>query len=200
MKSRFLAAVAIAAILTGCMVWDAGYTENNDIIETQLSVDDRVPISYDVVLGLERDDIIAAPEIQELRDKIEAGLKGTGLFSEILYGKGDAEDSYHISFRFRQSGMTEEDSIGVGMLSGSTLLLVPTVEIVTFDGTAILSLKGEPIYSTAKAEELRCLIWLPLAPAGLFMNSWTVWHYAEKGMVNALVNDIAMYHKKRFLE
>lgn len=95
--------------------------------------------------------------------------------------------------------MTVDDSMAVGLLAGYTFLLVPTVEVITFDVSAVLSLNGKPIYSTAKAEEIRCLVWLPLAPTGLFMNSWTAWHYAELGTVNALVNDIATYHKRHFL-
>lgn len=200
MKSKVIVGVAIAMICAGCMIWDAGYTENNPVVETQIPFDERVPISYDLALELERNDIFAGPEIQELRDKIEQGLKGTGLFSEILYGKGDTFDSYHVSFLFTQSGATVEDSMRVGFLAGYTFLLVPTGEVFTFDGSVVLSLKGEPIYSTAKAEEIRALIWLPLAPAGLFMNSWTAWHYAELGTVNALVNDIAEYHRKHFID
>lgn len=199
MKSKLIIGIGISVLLPGCIMWDAGYTDNTPIIETRISVEDRVPISYDVILELDRNDIIAAPEMQELRDKIEEGLKATGLFSEILYGKGTIDDSYHVSFLFRQAGMTVEDSQAVGFLAGSTLLLVPIGEVLTFDGSAVLSLKGRPIYTTAKAEELRCLIWLPMAPAGLFMNSWSVWHYAELGTVNALVNDIAAYHRKHFL-
>lgn len=199
MKSKLIIGIGISVLLPGCIMWDAGYTDNTPIIETRISVEDRVPISYDVILELDRNDIIAAPEMQELRDKIEEGLKATGLFSEILYGKGTIDDSYHVSFLFRQAGMTVEDSQAVGFLAGSTLLLVPIGEVLTFDGSAVLSLKGRPIYTTAKAEELRCLIWLPMAPAELFMNSWSVWHYAELGTVNALVNDIAAYHRKHFL-
>ena len=199
MESKFILGATIAMICSGCIIWDAGYTENNPVVETLIPFDEKVPISYDLALELERGDIFAAPEIQELRDKIERGLKGTGLFPEISYGKGNTNDSYHVSFLFRQSGMTVDDSMAVGLLAGYTFLLVPTVEVITFDVSAVLSLNGKPIYSTAKAEEIRCLIWLPLAPTGLFMNSWTAWHYAELGTVNALVNDIATYHKRHFL-
>ncbi len=199
MESRFIFGAAIAMICSGCMIWDAGYTENKPVVETQIPFDEKVPISYDLVLELEQIEIFDESEIQKLRDKIERGLKGTGLYSEIPYGKENGNDSYHVSFLFRQSGMTDKDSMAVGFLTGYTFYLVPTVEVFTFDVSAVLSLNGKPIYSTAKAEEIRCLRWLPVAPIGLFMNSWTVWHYAELGTVNALVNDIATYHKRHFL-
>lgn len=199
MKSKVVSLIAIAMIFTGCIMFDAGYTDNNPVVETQISIDERVPVSYDVILELDRSDIIAEPEMQELKDKIEFALKTTGLFSEVYYGKGDDDDSYHVSFSFKQAGMSYDDSMMIGILAGYTFLLVPTMELRTFDGSAILSLKGNPIYATAKAEELRYLIWLPLAPAGIFMNSWAAWHFAEQGTVNALVNDIAAYHRRTFL-
>ena len=78
-------------------------------------------------------------------------------------------------------------------------MAIPIVEILTFDGSAIVTLKGKPIFTSVKTEELRCAIWLPLLPCGLFMNSWTVWPAVEGGVVNALVNDIAVFHEKTYV-
>ena len=122
------------------------------------------------------------------------------MFSEIHYGAKGGADSYHIEFSFHQGGTSIEDSMAAGIVAGYTLLLLPVWEVITFDGSAVLSLQGKPIYSTAKAEEMRCVIWLPLAPVGLFMNSWSVWYFLEKGSVNALCETIAQEHKKRFLK
>ena len=127
MKSKLIIGIGISVLFSGCIMWDAGYTDNTPVIETRISVEDKVPISYDVILDLDRNDIIAAPEMQELRDKIEEGLKATGLFSEVLYGKGTIDDSYHVSFLFRQAGMTVEDSMAVGLLAGYTFFLVPII-------------------------------------------------------------------------
>ena len=192
--------IAFLLFCRGCIMWDAGYTSNKPIDKYAMSASEKIPISYSVSLDLARTDIIAAPDVKELTQKIESALRETDLFSEISYGKKDGKDSYHIEFTFRQAGMSVADSMAVGLLAGYSLLLIPTCELLTFDGTAVLTLQGTPIYSTAKPEELRCLIWLPMAPFGVFMNAWTVWHYAEKGTVNALVNDIADFHKRRFLK
>jgi hypothetical protein len=200
MPSKIISIVLALLTVFGCVIWDAGYTENKPIRRYSVSSADKVPITYCVTMKSERGDIFALPDVESLRKNIECSLKETGMFSEIHYGAKGGADSYHIEFSFHQGGETVEQSMVVGMIAGYTFLLVPVGEVLTFDGSAVLSLQGKPIYSTAKAEEMRCVIWLPLAPVGLFMNSWTVWHYLEKGSVNALCDAIAQEHKKRFLK
>lgn len=200
MTSKFVFVGLLSTFLSGCAVLDAGYTENKPVRRYSVPSVDKVPITYSVSMKAERGDVFALPDIESLRKNIERALKDTGMFSEIHYGAKGGADSYHIEFLFHQGGATEEQSMGIGLIAGYTLLLVPIGEVFTFDGSAVLSLQGKPIYSTAKAEEMRCVIWLPLAPVGLFMNSWSVWHFLEKGSVNALCDAIAQEHKKRFLK
>ena len=200
MLSKIILAVLALLSVSGCAIWDAGYTENKPVRRYSVPSVDKVPITYNVSMKSERDDVIALPDIESLRKNIERALKETGMFSEIHYGAKGGADSYHIEFSFHQGGTSIEDSMAAGIVAGYTLLLLPVWEVATFDGSAVLSLQGKPIYSTAKAEEMRCVIWLPLAPVGIFMNSWSVWHYLEKGSVNALCEAIAQEHKKRFLK
>lgn len=200
MLSKIILAVLALLSVSGCAIWDAGYTENKPVGHYSVPSVDKVPITYNVSMKSERDDVIALPDIESLRKNIERALKETGMFSEIHYGAKGGADSYHIEFSFHQGGTSIEDSMAAGIVAGYTLLLLPVWEVVTFDGSAVLSLQGKPIYSTAKAEEMRCVVWLPLAPVGIFMNSWSVWHYLEKGSVNALCEAIAQEHKKRFLK
>ena len=200
MLSKIMLAVLALLIVSGCAIWDAGYTENKPVRRNSVPSVDKVPITYSVSMKSERGDVIALPDIESLRKNIQRALKETGMFSEIHYGAKGGADSYHIEFSFHQGGTSIEDSMAAGIVAGYTLLLLPVWEVITFDGSAVLSLQGKPIYSTAKAEEMRCVIWLPLAPVGLFMNSWSVWYFLEKGSVNALCDVIAQEHKKRFLK
>ncbi len=188
-----------AALLTGCAMWDAEYTPNGSVIKYKVDAANKYPITYNVTMSAARDDVFAIPTTKSLRKMIEASLTETGLFSDIAYGSKKGEDSYHIEFTFRQAGMTQEETADTTTFAFATLCLVPVYEVLTFDGAATLYFKGKPIYSTAKAEELRCLIWLPMAPLGLVMNSWTSWFWIERGTVHALVNDIAMEHCRRYL-
>ena len=195
-KISGLAILALLLMLSGCIVWDAGDTDNRPIAMNQISADEKVPITYSVSLEVERSDIIALPGLPSLRNKIGAALRSTGLFSSVR--DNDNDGSYHVKFSFRQSGMSEAESAAVGLLSGFTLLLVPTWETYTFDGTVELSLDGKSLYSSVKNEKMRCVIWLPMAPFGLFMNSWTAWSSIEEGNINALVNEVAECHRKNF--
>ena len=200
MLSKLFFVVALVIAISGCAIWDAGYTENKPVRKYSVTSVDKLPITYSVSMKSERSDVIALPDMKSLRKNIERALKETGMFSEIHYGAKGGADSYHVEFSFHQGGTTIEDSMAAGIIAGYTMLLVPVGEIITFDGSAVLSLQGKPIYSTAKAEEMRCVIWLPLAPVGLFMNSWSVWHFLEKGTVNALCEAISQEHKRRFLK
>ena len=186
--------------MSGCAIWDAGYTRNGPVVRYSVSEKDKTPITYSVSIKTLRENIFAAPNYKGLRLKIEDAFRETGLFSEVIYGEKGGSDSYHAEFIFQQAGVTAEQSMGVGMLAGYSLLLIPAWEVFTFDGTAVLSIQDKPIYSISQAEEVRCLIWLPMTPVGLFMNAWTVWHFVEKGTVNALVNEIALKHKNSFLK
>lgn len=202
MSSRIFFLPLLALVLAGCVLWDAGYTENKPVSMYAVPQDEKVSISYSVSVEIERDDDdeVAFPTWSSLREKIEEALRATGMFSEVVYAAKGGEDSYHIEFSFHQAGTNAEEAQAIGFLAGYTFVLVPTGEILTFDGSAVLSIQGKPIYSTAKSEELRRLIWLPMAPIGVFMNDWVVWHFAEKGTVDALCEEIAQEHRRRFLQ
>jgi len=195
-----LAALPMMCVLSGCIVWDAGYTENKPVANFGVACADRCPVTYSVSLEFGWNDFIAAPDLQGLSKKIESALYNTGLFSSVAYGEKGGEDSYHVEFAFKQAGLRDENTAGWAFLCGYSLLTIPFVETATFDGTATLSIKGNDIYSVVKAEELRQLVWLPMVPFGLFFNIWSAWHYVETGEVNALVNDIADFHRQRFLK
>ncbi len=200
MKNNLSFVVPVVTLLSGCVMWDAGYTENKPVTRYAVPQSDKVPITFSVNMQADRSDVFALPTAQDLRERLEAELRSTGVFSDVKYGTKGGSDSYHVEFDFKQAGMTPEQSMAVGLLSGYTLLLIPTCEVLSFDGTAVLSLQDKPIYSTAKAEKLCCLIWLPMAPVGLFMNSWSIWFFTERGTVRALVEDVVAEHNRRFLK
>lgn len=195
MRNNVLAFL-ISVLLPGCMMWDAGYTSNAPVTRYTLQELAKVPVSYSVTLYTFDEDI-AVPTETSLRQNVGEALRDTGLFSEVRYGNG--EDPYHIAFRFWLSG--EENNVKniTALIAGYTWLLVPVGGVMTFDGDVIISLQGKAIYSSAKAEEMHEVIWIPVAPFGLFMNSWMAWRDLERGTINALVNDVAKEHNKRFL-
>lgn len=192
--------VAILLVCSGCMMWDAGYTDNVDVIRHDVDIYDKVPITYSVnVTSSDKDNEGGYAKTFKVREVIEKALKDTGLFSDVCYGTKDGDDSYHVSFFVRFNVTPVNRMIGHVYLSELSLLLIPNGDVEPVDLSAIVYLKGVPIYSTAKAEELRYLIWLPTVPVSLFMNTWTVGRAIIEGSVNSAVNDIAREHKARFI-
>lgn len=184
----------------GCICWDAGYTSNTSIVKHMIDVNEKLPITYKVLCSKNIFDEPGMPDTKELQRKVESALLATGLFSEVTPSENPGANSYHVEICFHQGGMTEDQSAAAGYLLGCSLVLIPGMELFTFDGTAVLYLQGKPIYSTIKAEEYRRLWWLPTLPLSVFLNPWSIWNSIEYGNVNALVNDIADFHKGRFLK
>jgi len=181
------------------MLWDAGYTDNVAVTPAGVSAYEKVPITYSLNVTTSVGEAGDMAKSFDVRERIEEALRTADLFSEVTYGNKDGEDSYHVHFDVRFSPTTQDKMFGHILLSEFTLLLIPNGDVEGLDVTATLYLKGKPIYATAKPEELRYLIWLPLAPVGLVMNSWTVGGAIVKGSVNSCVNDIVREHRKRFL-
>lgn len=198
-NSIALLACLALLLLPGCIIWDAGYTPNKPVQPHAVPETAKVPITFSVAMQVEREGILAIPTEQSLNQKISKALVQTGLFSKVYYSP-ENPTGYHVVFNFHQAGETMEEAEDTGMLSGLTLFIIPTWHVVTFDGAAIVTLKGKPVFTSAKAEEIRCIDWLPLLPFGLFMNSWTIWPCIERGVVNALVNDIAAFHEETFVK
>lgn len=191
MPSKVILPLALAFALSGCIMWDAGYTENKPVSRYDVPDSDKLPITYSVTLKTERDDVFALPDTKSLSAKIEDALMETGVFSKVTPGAPGGPEPYHVDFSFHQAGVDAEQSLAVGTIATYTSMSVPTGEVFTFDGSAVLSFHGKPVCSTARAEEMRSLIWLPIAPLGLVLNSWTAWYFVETGSVNALCDAVA---------
>ena len=75
MKSKafgpLLLSLALLGGLSGCVIWDAGYTENKPVSRYVVPPADKFPITYSVSMSAERDDVLALPEVKGLRKKIE---------------------------------------------------------------------------------------------------------------------------------
>jgi hypothetical protein len=80
MPSKILFAALALLTVSGCVIWDAGYTENKPVRRYRVSSIDKVPITYSVSMKSERDDVCALPDIESLRKNIECALKATGMF------------------------------------------------------------------------------------------------------------------------
>ena len=199
MQSKLFYALALMLFLSGCIAWNAEYTEKRPVARTAVRSYDRCPVSYGVTVKTERDDLNAFPDVSDLRKCIETALYETGAFSEVIYEPSAGPDSYHIQFDFHQSGMPGGRQEGWMDLSAGTFYLLPSFEVITLDVKATLSLKNKSLYSCARAEEYHRFNWTPLAIMWPIWNQWTAWTSIKHGIINAICNDIASEHCERFI-
>lgn len=185
-------------LFSGCIAVDCGYTENEDPITVAADEDAKVAVTYSLDFGETWESLYGAPSRESLSKKVRAGLERCGLFSSVEEVADDSTDYYHITFKFYEAYMTEGRDEGVNTTAKYTLCLVPTWDEASLDGAATVYLRGKPIYSTARAEKYRTIIWLPLAPIGVVCNCWMGWHFVEKGVINGVINDVVKFHQQRF--
>lgn len=199
MKKLFLN-LLLASFLSGCFLYDCGYTRNDDTAIYKLDAENKMPISYSLKFSTSLPpDSIGSPTDKSIRTKIEESLKESGLFSEVLYGD-KTEKGYHIEFTYNDSGMTQEEMMARAFLYVYTLFLIPIPENVSCDLTAVLYLEGRPIWSAAHTEKCRCIVWIAGLPAGIILNYWSVWRSIEYNIIRTTVNDLSQEHIKRYLD
>ena len=199
MKNLILTSLFLP-FLSGCFLYDCGYTRNDDTDIYKTDSSNKMPISYSLKFGTSLPSgATAAPTEKSIRTKIEEVLKDTGLFSEVYYGdKG--EKGYHIDFTYNDSGCKQEEVLARALLSVYTLLLIPIPEHISCDLSAVLYLEGKPIWSTAHTEKCRCIVWIGALPAGLVLNYWAVWRSIEYNLVCSTINDLTKEHIRRYLD
>ena len=197
---KFIQTLLLLPFLSGCFLYDCGYTRNDDTDIYKTDAANKMPISYSLKFGTSLPfDAPGSPTDKSIRTKIEEVLKDTGLFSEVYYGdKG--EKGYHIDFTYNDSGYKQEEEAARAVFCGYTLLLIPVPEQFSCDLSAVLYLEGKPIWSTAHTEKCRCVIWIGALPAGFVLNYWSVWRSIEYNIVRATVNDLTKEHIRRYLD
>ena len=200
MRGKILFGAALMTTLSGCMMWDAGYTGSRPVTTFAVPRERRVPVTYSITLAADMEET-GGPTEEGLSKRIREALRATGLYSAISRtGPEAAADAngHHIAFEFQKREITGDGAETMQVLSGCTLAAIPAMSYTAFDGKAVVSRQGKAAYATVKAEETRTLIWAPALPIGLFMNAWAVWSHVESGTVNALVNDVAAEHRRAF--
>lgn len=93
MKSKafgpLLLSLALLGGLSGCVIWDAGYTENKPVSRYVVPPADKFPITYSVSMSAERDDVFALPEVKGLRKKDRRCFVGYGhVLGSFVWSQG----------------------------------------------------------------------------------------------------------------
>ena len=187
--------------LSGCFLYDCGYTRNDDTDIYKTDASNKMPISYSLKFDtcFPANDAPGTPTVKSIRTKIDEALKETGLFSEVSYGDKN-EKGYHIEFRYNDSGFSHEEAFARAFVYVYSLFMIPIPENYSADLSAVLYLEGKPIWSVAHTEKCRYIVCWYALPAGLFFNYWSVWRSIEYNIVRSTVNDLTREHIRRYLD
>ena len=205
MKQKILLLVAPLLLASGCLSYNCGYADKEKVISHKVDSSDLIPLSYSVHysinwMGGEGLGKLAIPKEAKLRQKTQAALSATQLFSplnamddiDFLTGWPNTT-GYHFAFRYNLN--FQEDVRGFFLFIFS-FYLIPALEEQGLDGSVTVFYDGVPIYSSVAAEKVRTILWLPLIGLG---SPYAAYSQAVNHVVNNLVNDAAAFHRKRFL-
>lgn len=197
---KFILTSLLLPFLSGCFLYDCGYTRNDDTNIYKTDASNKMPISYSLRFGTSLPpDALGIPTEKSIRTKIEKTLKETGLFSEVYYGD-KRDNGYHIDFTYNDSGYKKEEVSARAVIYLYTLFLIPIPEEYSHDLSAVLYLEGKPIWTTAHTEKCRIIVWIGALPAGFVLNYWSVWRSIEYNIVRSAVNDLTKEHIRRYLD
>lgn len=174
--------------LNGCVTVPQSYTPS-----TSLNINtchDKYDISYSLSYISDGDVSTGRASESRMREIIEKQLKQSNYFSNVTYKDPAEKSHYHIHFIAHYSMCPVDESTEHGYFAGDTLFLIPTWQNMYLDLSAFLIRDNRKVYSVSTSENLRCYIWLPLAPFGLIWNNWISWTVQEKKCVNYLLNSI----------
>ena len=199
MKKLFVTVILIP-FLSGCFLYDCGYTRNDDTAIYKTDASNQIPISYSLKFATcFPSDAIGTPTAKSIKAKIEESLKEAGLFSEVSYGDKD-DKGYHIEFTYNDSGFSYDETNARAFTYIYTFFMIPIPENYSADISAIAYLEGKPIWSVAHTEKCRIIVCWYALPAGLILNYWSVWRSIEYNIVRSTINDFTKEHVRRYLD
>lgn len=196
-KHIFIAVFSI--LFHGCAYLPLGYTPLSSLEKyPENTHEQKFDVTFSVSYFTNRSDVFGVASENEIKTEMAKKLKATNLFSSVTYADANNKSPYHFSFFIVYGMPSIESSLGVALLSGYTLCLIPTWETFSCDIIGLVYLNDKLTHSVSSAEINRAFIWLPLAPIGTVWNFWFAWDYVENKLENFIINDISKYHYTTF--
>lgn len=174
MKLKSLSFACICGLaMCGCMSIPAGYGPSgsyNDVATPYTGVKRDITFSVDFSIDYAKTWANTEDAIEGIREYFGE----SGLFGRIQYTKASEPGPYHYHFKIAHTGTPLEDGMGIGMLSGLTLMTVPMWVNNDFNWTMSYQVRGKEVYSASSHQRVKDILWLPAVVAMPFMNYLTV--------------------------
>lgn len=104
---------------------------------------------------------------------IRSALEESKIFKKIRYEKSAIASPLHLHFTYVHTGSTPQDQFGSALLSGYTILTIPSWLRHNVDITMSVRQYNREIYSVTAPSSGKCLIWLPCIILCPVYNRWT---------------------------
>ncbi len=155
-KSFSLACLCGLAMCS-CMSVPTGYGPHGsyeDIAAPYTGVKRDITFSVDFSIDFIRAWANTEDAIVAIRENFEESV----LFGRVQYTTATQPGPYHYHFKIAHTGTAPEDSLGLGLISGCTLMLLPVWTNNDFNMTMSYQVRGKEVYSGSRISS-GCLRW-----------------------------------------
>lgn len=174
MKIKTLSIACLCGLaMCGCMSIPTGYGpsgSSEDLTAPYSGVKRDITFSVDFSMDYPRawageEDVIVA---------IRENFEKSGLFGRVVHTNASSASQYHYHFKVALTGTALEDSMGLGVLSGCTLMCLPVWANADFNWTMSYLVRGKEVHSASSHQQVKDIIWLPSVVAMPFLNYITI--------------------------
>ncbi|WP_162622899.1 hypothetical protein [Salinisphaera orenii] len=187
--------IAFSLILSGCATFNSSYTPSVPDKATKFpDVENKIDISFSVSLMSQVGNLVGISK-EDIVDKMTKELRETGMYRKVLYRPPDDRLENHLMARIVISGATEREQYALGMIWGSTLMVVP-VWANFYSDASLIKLKGdEEVFSATGSEKFTQLFWLPAIVLSPVFNNWTIASNLLDKQTNYVISELVKYRK-----
>lgn len=175
----------------GCATYTGGYMPKTTskaappLLSEEQKRDVSFSISYYQQVGSEI--IISEKSITK---GVKTALEKSNLFRHVYNIPLDSKSTYHYHFDVKLTGTSPEDQMSLGLISGYTLLIIPTFFNYYIDTTMYLFVDNREVFSSTVSEKITDFVWLPLVATWPFMNHGTIGLSLKKKILRHFIHEI----------
>ncbi len=183
--------------LTSCMTVPTG--NGPSISNSQLALSPAAE-PQDITFSLEFNDDMGPDswfDEEEIIKSVREKFTASGLFRRVAYVHTDQMGPKHYHFKVRHSGTSMDTRVGLGLMSGCTLMTIPIWVTSDLDWSMFAFNGGNEVYSLSSNQSCKDVLWLPLVIGTPFFNHATMGGSMKTGALNYFLSEISKQESAR---
>jgi hypothetical protein len=172
------------------VTYSLGYVPSVELSEISVARSERKDITFSVSRYSEKEyDIFGHNAMVE---KVRDYLQGTQLFNRVHYVNFENKSDRHFHFNFVVTGTDFATEQALFMLSGFTLLVIPTWTTINIDSSMAVFVDKKEVYGVSAPEVVKDVLWLPFVVGAPFINHYTTEAHIKRKTMRYFVKNIEM--------